>query len=128
MEIGAAFDGLAFLGERDASLGDDFVELINGGDMLVDDGLVDERPQRLRRLQFRRVGREKDEPHAVENSQPRFAMPASVVDHENDGSVNASAGFTRKKVSSSASKNGFDTPSNKYQKVSPVAGDTKAVT
>jgi hypothetical protein len=31
-------------------------------------------------------------------------------------------------VSSSASKNGFDTPLERYQKVSPVAGDAKAVT
>jgi hypothetical protein len=29
---------------------------------------------------------------------------------------------------SSASKNGFETPSCTYQKVSPLAGDTKAVT
>jgi hypothetical protein len=35
---------------------------------------------------------------------------------------------SRAKVSSSASKNSFDTPLERYQKVSPVAGDTKAVT
>ena len=35
---------------------------------------------------------------------------------------------SRAKVASKASKKGFDTPSDKYQKVSPVAGETKAVT
>ena len=34
----------------------------------------------------------------------------------------------RAKVSSKASKNSFDTPLETYQKVSPVAGDTNAVT
>jgi hypothetical protein len=33
-----------------------------------------------------------------------------------------------KVASNNASKNGLDTPSRKYQKVSPLAGDTKAVT
>ena len=35
---------------------------------------------------------------------------------------------SRAKVSSSAEKNGFETPSCTYQKVSPLAGDTNAVT
>ena len=40
----------------------------------------------------------------------------------------APAPASRAKVSSSAEKNGFDTPSCTYQKVSPLAGETKAVT
>ena len=36
------------------------------------------------------------------------------------------AAASRAKVSSSAAKNGFDTPSCTYQMVSPLAGDTKA--
>jgi hypothetical protein len=54
-------------------------------------------------------------------------MPSGVVEDENDGSMKASAGLAAK-VLSSASKNGFETPSCTYQKVSPLAGDTKAVT
>ena len=38
------------------------------------------------------------------------------------------ASASRAKVSSKASKNSFDTPLETYQKVSPVAGDAKAVT
>ena len=38
------------------------------------------------------------------------------------------ASASRAKVSSKASKNSFDTPLETYQKVSPVAGDTNAVT
>jgi hypothetical protein len=38
------------------------------------------------------------------------------------------ASASRAKVSSKAAKNSFDTPLETYQKVSPVAGDAKAVT
>ena len=38
------------------------------------------------------------------------------------------ASDSRAKVSSKASKNSFDTPVETYQKVSPVAGETNAVT
>jgi hypothetical protein len=35
---------------------------------------------------------------------------------------------SRAKVPRSASKNGFETPLDRFQNVSPLAGDTKAVT
>ena len=38
------------------------------------------------------------------------------------------ASASRAKVSSKASKNSFDIPLERYQKVSPVAGETNAVT
>jgi hypothetical protein len=38
------------------------------------------------------------------------------------------ASASRAKVSSKASKNSFDTPFERYQKVSPLADDTNAVT
>ncbi len=89
METGAALDGFAFARKRGASLADDRVELVDRRHMLVDDGLVDERPERFRGLQLGRVGRQKNQPHALRHAQSRFAMPAGVVEHEHDGSIDA---------------------------------------
>ena len=96
MEAGSAFDGVTFFGEGGASLADDVVEFVDRRDMFVDDGFVDQRPQRFGRLQFGRVGRQKHQTHAVWNIQARFAMPAGVVENEHDGSINAGAGLARK--------------------------------
>ena len=93
MEAGSAFDDIRLAGERRASLADDGVEFVDRFDVLVDDGLVDEGPQGLRRLQFRRVGREKDQPHAIRHAQTRLAMPARVIDDEHDGAVDAGLRF-----------------------------------
>ena len=95
MKAGSAFDGFAFAGERRASFSDDRVELLDRSDVFVDDGLVDERPQGLRRLQFRRVGRQKDQSHAIGHAQSRLAMPAGVVDDEHDRALDAGLGFAR---------------------------------
>jgi len=95
MEAGSALDNLRLACERRAPRADDFVQSFDRFDMFVDDGLVDERPQRLRRLQFRRVGREKNQPHAIGHAQSRLAVPASVVNDEHDGAVDAGLGFAR---------------------------------
>jgi len=42
VEAGFSFYGFAFLGQVDAALADDVLELFDCWDMLVDDGLVDE--------------------------------------------------------------------------------------
>jgi hypothetical protein len=95
MEAGSAFDDGALVCERCASFADDFVEFVDRSDVFVDDGLVDERPQGLCRLQFRRIGRQKDQPHAIGHAQARLAMPTSVVENEHDGAVDAGLGFAR---------------------------------
>ena len=46
-------------------------------------------------IQFRRVRREKHQPNAFGNIQARFAMPACIVENENDGSVKTRAGLSR---------------------------------
>jgi hypothetical protein len=93
MESCSAFDDVAIGGERDASFADDRVEFLDRFDVFVDDGLVDERPQGFRRLQLRRVGRQKDQPHAIGHAQTRFAMPAGVVEHEHDRAIDAGLRF-----------------------------------
>src|SRR5271166_4856721 len=47
VEAGLALDLFALGGESGASHRDDLVESLEGGDVLVDDGLVDQRPQRF---------------------------------------------------------------------------------
>ena len=85
MKAGSALDGFAFAGERRASFADDRVELLDRSDVFVDDGLVDEGPQGFRRLQLRRVGRKKNEPHAVGTlspaspCQPALSMTSTMV-------------------------------------------------
>ena len=53
MEAGSAFDGVAVIREGGAPLADDFVEVFDCSDVLVDDGLVDERPRCFGWLRFR---------------------------------------------------------------------------
>ena len=96
MEFGSAFDGVAFVGESCASSSDDVVEFVDRRDVFVDDGFVDQRPQRFGRLWFGRAWRRKDQAYAVGHVQARFAMPAGVVENEHDGSIDASAGLARK--------------------------------
>ena len=98
MEAGSAFDDVALIGECGASLADDFVQSFDCFDVLVDDGLVDERPQGLRRLQFRRIGRQKSQPHAIGHAQARLAMPAGVVDDEHDRALDAGLRLARENV------------------------------
>ncbi len=81
--------------EGGAPLPDDFVEVFDCFDVFVDDGLVDERPRRFRWLQFRRIGWEEEQPHAIGNFQPRLAMPAGVVEDEHDGQINAGPRLSR---------------------------------
>ena len=61
--------------------------------MLVDDGLVDQRPQRLGRLHFRGVGGLEDEPNAVGNDEAGFAVPTGVVERQDDAPLASGAGF-----------------------------------
>jgi hypothetical protein len=96
MESSSALDGVAFVGEGDASFADDMVEFFDRRDMFVDDRFVDKRPQRFGWLQFGRLGRQEDRPHAVWDMEPRFAMPTGVVENEHDGLNNTRAGLARK--------------------------------
>ncbi len=95
MEAGSAFDGGAFVGASDASSGDDVLQLLDRADVFVGEWLVDQLPRRFGRLQFRRVGRRKDQAHAVWNVEPRFPVPSGVVEDEKDGSIASRAGLAR---------------------------------
>jgi hypothetical protein len=52
MEAGSALDLLALAGESDALVGDFLFKFLNVGDVLVDDRLVDQRPEGFSRLRL----------------------------------------------------------------------------
>jgi hypothetical protein len=54
-------------------------------------------------------------------------VPAGVVEHEQDDAVRP-APASRAKSASTSSKSCLETPVERYQKLSPVLGETKAVT
>lgn len=93
METGPAFDGGAFIGESDASICDDVLQLFDRSDVFIGERFVDQLPQRFRRLQFGRIGRQEDQAHAVWNVEAGFSMPSGVVEDEKDGSIAPGAGL-----------------------------------
>ena len=57
MEAGSGSNLFALLGEADALVGDFLFELLDARDVLIDDRLIDQRPEGFGRLQLRAVGR-----------------------------------------------------------------------
>ena len=89
MEPGSALDLLALLGEGDALGGDFLVELCDGRNVLVDNRLVDQRPQGFGGLQLRSIGRQVKEANAIWDFQIGGAMPSRIVKHEQDDACDA---------------------------------------
>src|SRR4030095_8314491 len=81
--------------EPAATLGDDGAELVERGDMPIDDRLIHQRPETFGGLELRTVGRQEDEADPVRDGQVFGAMPARVVEHENDAARTARAGLAR---------------------------------
>lgn len=59
-------------------------ELLDGGEMLVDEARVGQRPEMLGGLQLGGVGREKEQVHVVGHAQAHTGMPARTVEDEHD--------------------------------------------
>jgi len=93
VETGPALDHSGLAGEDNASARDDRIQILDCIDMLVDDGFIQERPQRFCRLQLRRVGRQKNEPYAFWDLQPGFTMPAGVIENKDNGPAHTRASF-----------------------------------
>ncbi len=77
------------VGEGGAAAVEGFGEILDGGEGLVGDGLVGERPQALGGLQLGRIGRQETEADAVGDTQPGAHMPAGIVEHDDDDLVGA---------------------------------------
>ena len=91
MEERAGTDGRLLLGECDATFADGVVEILDGVEVAIDEGLVDECPQVLSGLQLRAVGRLEYEPKAVGHRQVLRTMPAGIVDLQHDALLLAGA-------------------------------------
>ena len=70
-----------------ASLGEDGVKVIDGVEVVVGDWLVDEGPEVLGWLEFRRIGRQIDEPDAWRHIEAGFGVPSGIVEHEDDNAL-----------------------------------------
>jgi len=66
--------------ECPAALGEDGIERVEGLEVAVDDGFVEQRPEVLGRLQLGGIGRQIDEPDAFGHGEPRFGVPAGPVE------------------------------------------------
>src|SRR5438094_1128407 len=84
MEAGGASDRVLVSLQRATSLCDGVVEIVDGFEMSIDEGLVQQWPEVLCRLQLRAVGRLEHQPYAVENGEVFRTVPAGSVEHEND--------------------------------------------
>ena len=87
METALPFDAVGVFRQFAALLGDSVVEIGDGLEVLVGDGFIDVDPERFSRLKFRRVGRKMDETQAVRDAQSGPAVPAGIVEHEDDDVV-----------------------------------------
>jgi hypothetical protein len=63
--------------------------------MPVDDWLIDQWPEMFSGLEFGRRGRQEDEADPVGDGQTLGAMPAGVVEHEDDAALASGAGLAR---------------------------------
>jgi len=93
MEVGVRLESGGI--ELTAAFGDEGAEFVEGCDMPVDDRLIDERPEPLGRLEFGRVGRQKDEANPIGDDQVFGTMPARIVEHEDDAALATRAGLAR---------------------------------
>ena len=74
-----------------ASLGDGGVDIVDGIEVSVGEGFVDERPKMLGRLQFRGARGLIDEPDAVRNREVFRRVPAGIVELQHNDAVAAGA-------------------------------------
>lgn len=73
--------------EGPASVCDDGLEIVEGIEAAVDDGLVEDGPERLGRLEFGRIGGQEDEPDGVWHVQVGLGVPARSVEHQDDAAL-----------------------------------------
>lgn len=82
MESGPALDLFGLLGEGDTLGGDFLVELGNGRDVLVDNGLIEQSPKSFGGLQLGTIGRQINEANTIWDFQVGRPMPSCIVEHE----------------------------------------------
>src|SRR3954467_12347915 len=83
-EEGMCFDLIRVVSEDTAPLGKNLIELLQGLEVLIDDGLVGQRPQAFGGLDLWRIRRQEHQFNALRNHQIRGDVPARAVEHQDD--------------------------------------------
>jgi hypothetical protein len=91
MEVGVRLKGSGI--KLATALGDGGAEFVERGDVPIDDRLIHQRPEMLGGLEFGRVGRQEDESDPLGDDQALGAMPAGIVEHEDDAALAPRAGL-----------------------------------
>lgn len=99
-------------------------QVFDGGEMLVDQGGVGERPEMLCGLQFWRIGRQKEQVHMVRHPQLEAGVPPRPIKHQHDLSGGASTTWCANSASST-SNTGILTVVARWKNVRPEPGCTK---
>ena len=128
MEARLSSHEAAIVVERDALRGDGGVEVGEGLETPVRDGLVDMDPKGLGGLWLWRVGRQRDEADALGHGPRPGAVCPRAPSSTRTMMRPRPAPASREKSASVSSKSALETPLERRQKLSPVAGETKAVT
>ena len=81
--------------ERDAARELGVFQVLDGGEMLVDQRGVGKRPQVLGGLQFGRVRRQKEQVHVVRHPQLDAGVPAGAIEDQHDLLAGAGADLAR---------------------------------
>src|SRR4051812_40199574 len=82
--------------ENAAALGDDVLEIGEGREGLVGEGLVEDGPEVSSRLKLGRVWGQVDEPDPIRHSQVGRGVPAGAVELKHDDALPSRPGLTRK--------------------------------
>ena len=89
------FDGAVILLEAAAPRGNGAIEVVDGFEVLVDERLIDKGPEALSGLEFRATRRLIDQPDAVWNWKTFRAMPAGIIELQDDDAIAAGTSLTR---------------------------------
>ena len=94
MEQRGGADEVAARVEGDAALGLGIFELVDGGEVPIDQHGVRQRPQMLGGLELGRIRREKQQVDVLGHVQLDARMPARAIQHEHDLFAGAGADLT----------------------------------
>ena len=107
-EEGVCLDLIRVVGEDTATLGKNLIEFLQGLEVLIDDGLVRQRPQAFGWLDLWRVRRQEHQFNALRNFQILGDMPARAVEHQDDVLVEAGANLGGERRQERAEQRGVD--------------------
>lgn len=95
MEFGGGCDSVLIVMQIAASLGNGGIEIVDGVEVFVDKRLIYEGPKVLGRLEFWAVGGLVNQPDSIRNGKVFRAVPAGVVEDQDNDAVASGAGLLR---------------------------------